>query len=105
MHNSSTQDDATSVHGFSAANYTGTDPLPRDAEPSRRLHEPAQILSSIDPMTGHDIDDLSGRPYLIDGNVVMYFESEQTRQAYLDMPIDHPFRLVDNPYEDGEAEG
>lgn len=105
MHNSSTPDDATGVHDFSAANYTGKDPLPRDAEPSRRLHEPAQLLTCIDPITGRDIGDLSGRPYLIDGNVVMYFESEETRQAYLDTPIDHPFRLVDNPYEDGEAEG
>lgn len=41
----------------------------------------------------------------IDGNVVMYFESEETRRAYLDTPIDHPFHLIDNPYEDGEAEG
>lgn len=95
----------TTVHDFNALNYVGTGHLPRDAEPSHRLHEPEQILSSVDPITAHDIDDLAGKPYLVDGNVTMYFESEETRQAYLDMPTDHPFRLVDNPYEDGEAEG
>ena len=104
MHSSSTHDDDMGAHGFSGATHL-QDPLPRDAEPSRRLHEPAQLLTCIDPITGRDIDDLSGRPYLVDGNVVMYFESEETRQAYLDTPIDHPFHLVDNPYEDGEAEG
>lgn len=95
----------TTVHDSNALNYVGTEHLPRDAEQSHRLHEPEQILSSTDPITAHDIDDLAGKPYLVDGNVTIYFESEETRQAYIDMPIDHPFRLVDNPYEDGEAEG
>jgi len=35
----------------------------------------------------------------------MYFESEETKQAYIDTLMDHPLRLQDNPYEDGEAEG
>lgn len=95
----------TTVHDFSALNYVATESLPRDAEQSHRLHEPEQRLTGTDPITGRDIEDLAGKPYLIDGNVTMYFESEETRQAYLDTPIDHPFRLVDNPYEDGEAEG
>lgn len=93
------------VHDFEAANYTNTDPLPRDTEPSRRLHEPTQMVTNIDPITGRDITDISGKPYLVDGNVTMYFESEETRQAYLDTPVDHPFPLVDNPDEEGEAEG
>lgn len=93
------------VHDFDTLNYVGTGALPRDAEQSRRLHEPTQMLTCIDPITGRDIDDLSGHPYIVDGNVTMYFESEETRQAYLDTPIDHPFHLIDNPYEDGEAEG
>lgn len=97
---------ATSPHpGFDAANWVATDCLPRDQEQSRRLHEPESMLTCIDPITGRDIDNLSGRPYLVDGNVVIYFESVETRQAYLDTPKDHPFRLQDNPDEDGEAEG
>jgi YHS domain-containing protein len=97
--------EGSTVHNFDALNYVATDALPRDAEQSRRLHEPERMLSSIDPISGLDIDDLSGKPYIVDGNVVMYFESEETRQTYRDTPIDHPFRLVDNPYDDGEAEG
>ena len=93
------------VHDFNSLAYVGTDPLPRDQTPSRLLHEPEQMITTIDPITGNDIDDLSGRPYIVDGNVVMYFESEATRQAYLDTPIDHPVPLPDNPVEDWVAEG
>lgn len=90
---------------FDTLNWTATDALQRDKEQSHRLHEPAQLISSVDPITGIEIDDLAGRPYIVDGNMVIYFESEETRKAFQDMPIDHPFHLVDNPYEDGEAEG
>ncbi len=93
------------VHDYNAANYVGTDPLPRDQAQSSRLHEPEQMLTSIDPITGRDIEDLEGHPYLVDGKVTMYFESEETRQAYLDTPVDHPFRLVDNPTGEGYDEG
>lgn len=97
--------EGSTVHTFDALNYVATDALPRDAEQSRRLHEPGPRLTGTDPITGRDIDDLAGKPYIVDDNVVMYFESEETRQAYRDTPIDHPFHLIDNPYEDGEAEG
>jgi hypothetical protein len=90
---------------FDTLNWTATDALPRDREQSHRLHEPEQMISTIDPITGNDIVGCEGRPYIIDGNVVMYFESEQTKQEYQAMPTDHPFRLQDNPYEEGEAEG
>ena len=93
------------VHDFNVANYVATDPLPRDQTQSSRLHEPAQMLTYIDPITGRGIEDLAGHPFIVDGNVTMYFESEQTRQEYLDMPIDHPFHLVDNPTDEGYDEG
>jgi hypothetical protein len=93
------------VHHFDAINYVATDPDQRDREQSHRLHEPQWMITTIDPITGKDIQDLSGRPHIVDGNIVMYFESEETRQAYLDTPIDHPFKLVDNPDEDWVAEG
>jgi hypothetical protein len=63
------------------------------------------MLTYIDPITGRGIDDLTGHPFVVDGNVTMYFESERTRQEYLDMPIDHPFHLVDNPTDEGYDEG
>jgi len=96
---------ASIVHNSNVANYIATDPLARDTTQSVRLHEPAQILSSTDPITGLEIADLTGRPYLVDGNVTIYFETEATRQEFMDMPIDHPFHLVDNPTDEGYDEG
>lgn len=93
------------VHNFNFTNYVATDPLPRDQTQTTRLHEPACMVSTIDPITGHDIDILAKHPYIVDGNVTMYFESEETRQAYLDTPLDHPFHLVDNPTGEGYDEG
>jgi len=90
---------------FDTLNWTATDALPRDQEQSHRLHEPEQMISTTDPMTGVEIENLEGHPYLVDGNMVIYFESEETRKAFQDMPTDHPFKLQDNPYEEGEAEG
>ncbi|MBW8370509.1 MAG: hypothetical protein K0M66_06005 [Thiobacillus sp.] len=100
-----TADQGFTVHNSTVVNYVATDPLERDLTQSRRLHEPEQILSSTDPITGREIDDLSGHPYLVDGNVTMYFETEATRQEFMDMPIDHPFHLVDNPTDEGYDEG
>ncbi len=100
-----TQNQGHIVHDFNAINFVSDDPLPRDQTQSMRLHEPEQMLTCIDPITGRDIKDLAGHPYLVDGNVTMYFESEATRQEYLDTPIDHPFHLVDNPTDEGYDEG
>lgn len=83
--------------------------LARDKEPSLRLHEPesliSNIISNIDPISGADIGNLEGKPYLVDGNIKMYFESEQTRQAYIDKSKNHTLKLPDNPSENGEVEG
>lgn len=96
---------ASIVHNSNVANYIATDPLARDLTQSGRLHEPAQILSSTDPITGREIADLTGHPYLVDGNVTIYFETEATRKEFMDMPIDHPLHLADNPTGEGYAEG
>jgi len=93
------------VHNSNVANYVATDPLARDQTQSRRLHEPAQILSSTDPITGREIDDLAGHPYLVDGNVTIYFDTEATRREFMAVPNDHPFHLVDNPTDEGYDEG
>lgn len=93
------------VHDLNVANYVATDPMPRDQSQSRRLHEPSQRLSTVDPITGSDIEDPTGHPYLVDGDLTVYFESEETRQVFLDIPTDHPFRLVDNPTDEGYDEG
>jgi YHS domain-containing protein len=90
---------------FDTLNWVATDPLARDREQSHRLHEPEKIVSTIDPITGNKIENTEGHPYIIDGNVVIYFESEATRKTFEDLPVDHPFKLQDNPTEEGEAEG
>lgn len=58
--------------------------LPLEQQPRPPLHGPQNLIITIDPITGNDIGDLQGKPSLVDGNLTMYFESEQTRQAYLD---------------------
>jgi hypothetical protein len=35
----------------------------------------------------------------------MYFESEATKQEFIDMSADHPLHLADNPTGEGYAEG
>lgn len=79
--------------------------LARDQEPSHRLHEPESMISTIDPISGMDIANVEGKPYLVDGNMKMYFESEGTRQAYIDQSKNHTLNLRDNPDGEGEAEG
>jgi hypothetical protein len=95
----------TVIHDANSNNYVGTDPLPRDRTQSMRLHEPTWIRSTIDPITGRDIRDPAMHPYVVDCKVKMYFESEETRQAYLETPTDHPLRLIDNPTDEGWDEG
>lgn len=85
---------------FEFLNWISNEPLPRDQTQSLRLHQPDHLVNSIDPMTGHDIGDVTNRPSLVDGNLTIYFETEETRKAYQRMPLDHPnLRL---PYQSAE---
>jgi len=94
------------VQGIENLNWVASDPLPRDREQSHRLHEPEHLINTIDPITSRDIEDVSGHPYIVDGNLTIYFESEKTRQAYKETPIDHPYaRLPDNSSEEVDRGG
>ncbi|MGC1955744.1 MAG: hypothetical protein WA970_24870 [Gammaproteobacteria bacterium] len=69
-------------------------------------------VETTDPMTGRDIKDLHGKPYLVDRGteeeLVIYFESEETKRQFLDIPVEHPIehRLnLDNPSDVMVAEG
>jgi hypothetical protein len=68
----------------------------RDQTQSRRLHEPTSITSHTDPVTGNDVLDTAGHPFVKDGIMTVYFESEETRQIYLDTPINHPVSVLNN---------
>lgn len=78
-------------------NWVGTDPLPRDQEQSHRLHEPDHLINSIDPITGRELGEVRGRPSLVDGNLTIYFESESSRKAYENMPLNHPYGHLPHP--------
>jgi hypothetical protein len=75
---------------FEFLNWVATDPMPRDQTQSQLLHEPDHRINSSDPMNGHDIENITTHPSLVDGNLTIYFESESTRSAYQDMPLNHP---------------
>jgi len=76
---------------FEELNWVATSALPRDQEQSHRLHEPDHLIGTIDPMTGRDIIDVNGHPSLVDGNLTIYFESEETKVAFKQMPLNHPY--------------
>lgn len=75
---------------FESLNWVAADALPRDQEQSRRLHQPHHMISSIDPITGHDVAGAPGQPSLVDGILTIYFESDATRKTYKDTPNNHP---------------
>jgi hypothetical protein len=69
-------------------------------------------IETTDPMTLRNIDDLSGKPFLVERSagedLVIYFESEETRRQYLAIPVEHPaedYLIPDNPQEEGIDEG
>jgi len=82
---------------FEYLNWVASDPLPRDQSQSHRLHEPEHLFNTIDPMTGNDIENVTSHPSLEDGNLTIYFETEATRKAYLDMPLNHPNACLPYP--------
>lgn len=100
-----TPNQGQTIHHSTVANYIATDPLPRDQTQSERLHEPGKIIASTDPITGRKIDDVSGHPFVVDGDVTIYFENEDSRRQFMELPLDHPFHLVDNPIDEGYDEG
>ena len=76
---------------FEELNWVASSALPRDRGQSHRLHEPDHLIGTIDPMTGRDIINVTGHPSLVDGNLTIYFESEETKVAFEKMPLNHPF--------------
>ena len=80
----------TPALSFDSLNWVATAPLPRDQTQSKRLHEPEHLINTIDPMTGRDIEDVTNHPSLVDGNLTVYFETEASRKAYQELPLNHP---------------
>ncbi len=64
--------------------------MERDKGQSDRLHEPTSISSHTDPITGKDVMGTAGHPFVVDGILTAYFESDETRGIYLKTPFNHP---------------
>ena len=51
-----------------------------------------RMVHNIDPITGKDLGNNRDLPNVVeetsDGELTIYFESEETKQAYLDIPAD-----------------
>jgi hypothetical protein len=69
-------------------------------------------IETTDPITQRHIEDLAGKPYLVERgmeeDLVIYFESEDTRRQYLDIHVENPaedYLIPDNPDEEGIDEG
>jgi len=49
------------------------------------------ITTTVDPISMNDVTDLENAPYVIEGEgdntLRIYFESEENKQEYLDIPI------------------
>jgi hypothetical protein len=91
---------------FEALNWVASEALPRDKEQSHRLHEPDHQVSTTDPITGRDIGDLTGHPSVVDGRLTIYFETEASKAAYVNMPVNHPYaELHDHPSEELDRGG
>jgi YHS domain-containing protein len=102
--NTSTQH--TPVIRFEDLNWVATTPLARDQEQSHRLHEPNHLVNTIDPITGRDIWNLAEHPSILDGNLTIYFESEESRAAFEKMQVNHPFsHFRSNPSEELDRGG
>lgn len=70
--------------------YRVSNIMERDKEQSRRLHEPTSINSHTDPITGNDVMGTAGQPFIVDGILTVYFESEKNRNDYLNTPFNRP---------------
>jgi len=51
-------------------------------------------VTTRDPITGNDVQDRHTAPFVVEGEgegaLVIYFESEQSRKAYLEFPVRVP---------------
>lgn len=51
-------------------------------------------ISTTDPISMNDVPDPGNHPFVVegegDGAIKIYFESEENKQAYLDIAVEHP---------------
>lgn len=51
-------------------------------------------ISTTDPISLNDVPNPEGHPFVVEGEgdtaLKIYFESEENKQAYLDIAVEHP---------------
>ncbi len=68
----------------------------------------SHIISTTDPINGFNITDVKNQPHVVEGDntndLTIYFETQTSRQTYLDIPVEHPERdlskTLSNPTDD-----
>lgn len=70
--------------------WRATELLERDKEQSHLLHEPKFRIMTTDPMTGNYLKNHLDHCSLMDGNLSIYFETEESCKQYQDMELNHP---------------
>ncbi len=48
------------------------------------------IVETTDPITGNDVTDLDSAPYVVDGDLKIYFESEASKAEFLGIEVENP---------------
>lgn len=70
--------------------WRASEVLQRDQEQSHLLHEPKFRIITTDPITGNDVKNYTDHCSLLDGNMCIYFETEETCKEYQNIPVNHP---------------
>jgi len=77
----------------------------RDKERSHLLHEPKFRIMTTDPISGRDVEDYMSHCSLLDGNLTVYFETEEHRNEYRNMQFNHPNQCLPYPATDDDRGG
>jgi len=70
-------------------------------------------LSTTDPISLREVEDLEGKPYVVEGtrhnDLTIYFENEENRKIYEDIPVECPAndfsRDIGNNVDEGYDQG
>jgi hypothetical protein len=58
-------------------------------------------VSTTDPISLNDVKDLSKAPFVVEGDLKIYFENERNKAEYLGIEVEHPGEdfehSLDNP--------
>ncbi len=84
----------TPVSSLQHFNWHATEALQRDKEQSHHIHEPKFRIMTTDPITGNDVANYMDHCSLSDGNLSIYFETEESCKEYQNIEFDHPNRRL-----------